>query len=75
MKGNDKDLNMQTNKGLNTSFRLNPESLSRFIGNLHVYSILANLGNTTPAGVEQPVIIRFYKHLMPLASETVNIRA
>lgn len=53
---------------MNNIFRINPESLSRFIGNLHVYSLRFCKGNTTPAGVEQPAIGRFYKHSMPPAS-------
>ena len=50
---------------MNNIFRLNP-------GDLHVYSIRSCMGNATPAGVEHPVIRRFYKHLMPLASNTMK---
>ncbi len=43
------------------NFRINP-------GDLHVYINIINMGNTTPAGVEQPTTLYFYKHSMPPAS-------
>jgi hypothetical protein len=46
---------------MNNIFRLNP-------GDLHVYSNMNVMGNTTPAGVEQPATVYFYKHSMPPAS-------
>jgi hypothetical protein len=52
-------------KGMNNIFRLNP-------GDLHVYSLRFCMENATPAGVEHLVIHRFYKHLMPLASNTMG---
>jgi len=44
---------------VNINFRINPE-------NLHVYSNMNVMGNTT--GVEQPTTVYFYKHSMPPAS-------
>jgi len=46
---------------LHINFLINP-------GDLHVYSNMNVMGNTTPAGVEQPTTVYFYKHTMPLAS-------
>jgi hypothetical protein len=43
------------------NFLINP-------GDLHVYSNMNVMGNTTPAGVEQPATVYFYKHTMPPAS-------
>jgi len=50
------------------NFWINPGSLSRIFGNLHVYSNMKVMGNTTPGGVEQPTTVYFYKHSMPPAS-------
>ncbi len=50
------------------NFWINPGSLSRIFGNLHVYSNMNVMGNTTPGGVEQPTTVYFYKHSMPPAS-------
>ena len=46
---------------VNINFRINPE-------NLHVYSNMNVMVNTTPAGAEQPTTVYFYKHSMPPAS-------
>jgi hypothetical protein len=49
-------------KGMNRGLNSNPEDL-------HVYSNMNVMGNTTPAGVGQSLfILYFYKHAMPLAS-------
>jgi hypothetical protein len=48
--------------GSNTKLNSNPEGL-------HVYRKIQHDGNTTPAGVGQPMDVwYFYKHLMPPAS-------
>jgi hypothetical protein len=46
---------------VNINFPINP-------GDLHVYSNMIGMGNTTPAGVAQPATVYFYKHSMPPAS-------
>ena len=51
---------------VNINFLINPGSLSRILGDLHVYSNMNVMGNTT--GVEQPTTVYFYKHSMPPAS-------
>jgi len=51
---------------INNSLRINPGSLSRIHGNLHVYSNMNVMGNT--AGVAQPATVFFCKHTMPPAS-------
>ena len=43
------------------NFPINP-------GDLHVYSNMICMGNTTPAGVAQPATVYFYKLMMPPAS-------
>ena len=48
--------------GLNRGLGSNP-------ADLHVYSNMISMGNTTPAGVAQPMFVwHFYKHVMPPAS-------
>lgn len=48
-----KEMNEMKYKGMNRGLKLNPESLSRIFGNLHVYSNMVCIENTTPAGVGQ----------------------
>ena len=58
-------MNKMEYNGNNAGLNSNPESLSRIFGDLHVYGKRQHHGNTTPAGVEQPmVVLHFYKHLI-----------
>ena len=57
-----KEMNEMEYNGLKKGLRSNPVGL-------HVYSNMISMGNTTPAGVAQPLyILHFYKHIMPPAS-------
>jgi len=53
---------------VNINFLINPGSLSRILGDLHVYSNMNVMGNTAPAGAAQPATVYFCKQPMPPAS-------